>query len=272
MSDGFAGMVLVRDAPQHLINARVRSLLDKARARARARGVVFSLRARDVRVPTCCPVLGIELAFGDPTLWGLPSLDRIAPSGGYTPANVRVISYRANTLKNNATANELRLVLQDLEQATKGGRPSREVSDWTAGEPERKAFARTLQDLVTETGSEEAVASIIGTYGAHVRRILGGAGVRISTINRAKAAITEWRSKTQKAALAARTMGPVESRAVFLLLRGETQAAVAGALTSEFGVYVSRRQVADWQQRHGLPGGLRARRLVGGTADSGRTT
>lgn len=44
-----------------------------------------------------------------------PSLDRIDSDKGYTRDNTRVISNRANTLKNNMTLEECRLILKDLE-------------------------------------------------------------------------------------------------------------------------------------------------------------
>lgn len=47
---------------------------------------------------------------------GSPSLDRIDSSKGYVKGNVRVISARANMLKNNATVEELTLVLKDLKR------------------------------------------------------------------------------------------------------------------------------------------------------------
>lgn len=43
-----------------------------------------------------------------------PSLDRLDSSKGYVKGNVRVISKRANQLKNNATVEEMRMVLADL--------------------------------------------------------------------------------------------------------------------------------------------------------------
>jgi hypothetical protein len=39
-----------------------------------------------------------------------PSLDRIDSSRGYTPDNIWIISYRMNTIKNDATPEELKLV------------------------------------------------------------------------------------------------------------------------------------------------------------------
>ncbi len=40
-----------------------------------------------------------------------PSLDRLEPTRGYVKGNVAVISYRANRIKTDATAEELQRVL-----------------------------------------------------------------------------------------------------------------------------------------------------------------
>jgi len=45
-----------------------------------------------------------------------PSLDRWDSTKGYVPGNVFVISYRANTLKNNATYEEIVKVAQYLRK------------------------------------------------------------------------------------------------------------------------------------------------------------
>lgn len=42
-----------------------------------------------------------------------PSLDRIRPALGYVPGNVRVISYKANRLRNNGTFIEIMQVAID---------------------------------------------------------------------------------------------------------------------------------------------------------------
>lgn len=56
-----------------------------------------------------CPVFGRRFVFGRNSPWN-PSVDRLDATKGYEPGNVVIISVRANTLKNNATADELQLV------------------------------------------------------------------------------------------------------------------------------------------------------------------
>ena len=97
------------------------TLLRGARARASSRGLAFTIRESDIVIPSHCPVLGTPLA---PTVGtgrgagpGSPTLDRIDPSVGYTPANIRVISWRANRLKSDASIAELRQVLQYYEES-----------------------------------------------------------------------------------------------------------------------------------------------------------
>lgn len=83
-------------------------MLIAARYRAKAQGVPFRLREDDIYVPHECPVLGIELTPSATGKWspGSPSLDRLVPELGYVPDNVRVISWRANNLKRDGTAEE----------------------------------------------------------------------------------------------------------------------------------------------------------------------
>lgn len=81
-----------------------------ARARATEQGVPFSITVEDIYVPSHCPVLGIPL-FSSHTRGGgpnSPSLDRIHPDKGYVPGNIVVVSNRVNTLKSNASLDELR--------------------------------------------------------------------------------------------------------------------------------------------------------------------
>jgi hypothetical protein len=90
-------------------------LLVHAKDRARRKGLAFNLDLVDIIIPRVCPVLGIVLRKAKKQCDDhSPSLDRIIPALGYIKGNVRVISYRANVLKNNATLEEFLLVVKDV--------------------------------------------------------------------------------------------------------------------------------------------------------------
>jgi hypothetical protein len=84
-----------------------KKMYDRAKTRATKKGYTFSIKLEDIpEIPATCPVLLTPMQ--------VPSLDRIDSSKGYVAGNIRVISNRANMLKNNATIEELELVLKDL--------------------------------------------------------------------------------------------------------------------------------------------------------------
>lgn len=89
-----------------------KTMLYASKYRARKRGLEWDLRLDDIKMPTDgrCPVFGTALVVvrGRKVGPNSPSLDRIDSSRGYVPDNIRVISYRANTLKSNATPEEIR--------------------------------------------------------------------------------------------------------------------------------------------------------------------
>ena len=94
-------------------------ILAKAKQRAKESGVPFAISLDDINIPDRCPALGIPLVRGKgKTHAGSPSLDRIIPSLGYVQGNVAVISHRANIIKQNATAEELRAVALWVERVT----------------------------------------------------------------------------------------------------------------------------------------------------------
>lgn len=91
-------------------------MVNAARRRALRADIPFELTEDDIEIPETCPALGIPLvqATGRPTA-NSPSLDRIVPEKGYVPSNVRVISFRANTLKRDATWAELKKLARYME-------------------------------------------------------------------------------------------------------------------------------------------------------------
>lgn len=93
-------------------------LLYGARERAKRRQIECTITVDDIVIPELCPVFGSPLIKnagrgpGDNS----PTLDRRDPRKGYTPDNIWVISAKANRIKNDATIEELKLVLEALQK------------------------------------------------------------------------------------------------------------------------------------------------------------
>lgn len=106
-------------------NTLVKTLLKSARERARTEGVTFDLSLSDILIPDSCPALGTPLVKKHGKGGGAdsPSLDRLKPELGYVPGNVAVISNRANSIKNNATSDEILKVCSWLEAIEHEGLP-----------------------------------------------------------------------------------------------------------------------------------------------------
>ncbi len=93
-----------------------RYLVVRLRRKAEKLGLPFDLTEEDVVVPSVCPVLGIPIEKdGRGQRDTAPSVDRTIPGRGYVQGNVAVISMKANRIKNDATLEELRLVVQYME-------------------------------------------------------------------------------------------------------------------------------------------------------------
>ena len=100
-----------------------KTMLNTARKRAKKNNIPFNLTEDYLKsiYPSdmICPVLGFEMSVGldengrpDTS----PSLDRIIPEKGYVQGNVVVVSMRANTIKRDATPEELRKVADFYEK------------------------------------------------------------------------------------------------------------------------------------------------------------
>jgi len=98
-----------------------RRLLLSAKKRAKVKNLPFNLELKDIIIPDFCPVLNIKLdknkANGDKTY--SPSIDRIDSTKGYTVDNIKVISWRANWLKNNGTLEEFEQLLKYIRGYSK---------------------------------------------------------------------------------------------------------------------------------------------------------
>jgi len=86
-----------------------KEILKAARRRAQQRTRPFDLCLKDIIIPEICPILGIRLVAGmDYPTESSPSLDEIVVGKGYVPGNIQIISRKANTMKSNATPEELK--------------------------------------------------------------------------------------------------------------------------------------------------------------------
>jgi hypothetical protein len=90
-------------------------LLKICRQRASRAGLEFALNRDDIVIPVACPLLGVPLRLNFGTVGpDSPSIDRLDSTCGYVPGNVWVISHRANTLKGDATVEELEMLVRNL--------------------------------------------------------------------------------------------------------------------------------------------------------------
>lgn len=111
-ADEFNADVLRQEQGYRLRNKRNSAMRD---------GHVFELTWDDLKWPTHCPILGIELDyFGESGQRSNHSIsfDRLDPSQGYIPGNVYIVSWRANRIKNDGTAEEHRRIADWMEYAS----------------------------------------------------------------------------------------------------------------------------------------------------------
>lgn len=99
--------------PKHWAKCR----LAKIKGRANKKGLDFNLEERDLEPPCFCPVLGIPLYMGLAAIsHNSIHVDRIDNSKGYVKGNVKLISGRANSLKNDGTIKELEAILKYMRE------------------------------------------------------------------------------------------------------------------------------------------------------------
>ena len=83
--------------------------------RAKKNNIPFNLEYTDVIIPEKCPILEIPIFRGNKRhIPNSPSLDRLIPELGYVKGNVRVISYKANTMKSDASVEEIKMFAKNI--------------------------------------------------------------------------------------------------------------------------------------------------------------
>lgn len=78
------------------------TMLASSKHRAKEKGIPHTITLDDIVIPKVCPVLRVPIVLERNHPYR-PSLDQVNPNKGYTPDNIEVMSWRANTLKNNMT-------------------------------------------------------------------------------------------------------------------------------------------------------------------------
>ena len=84
-----------------------------AKKRALKKGLEFNIELKDIHIPRKCPILKVPLICS--TRYS-PSIDRIYPNKGYVKGNIAVISTLANSMKANATPNELLIFAKNIKK------------------------------------------------------------------------------------------------------------------------------------------------------------
>ena len=112
-----ARKIRYRSDPVKHVHERARHLLGEIRKRAKANNLDFDITLENFRSlyngsVTHCPILGIALNYTAIDKYGddSASIDRIIPSKGYVMSNIAIVSYKANRIKNNGTADEHRKI------------------------------------------------------------------------------------------------------------------------------------------------------------------
>lgn len=94
-------------------------LWQAAKKRAKQKNLEFTIEISDIKIPKFCPYLNIPLQVSDETPSdNSPSIDRIDPSKGYVPDNICICSFRANTIKRDASLQEIAQLYKTLKRMT----------------------------------------------------------------------------------------------------------------------------------------------------------
>jgi hypothetical protein len=87
---------------------RKRHIVNRVRAQAKMKGILFEIEVEDVEWNAVCPILDIPLEYfaTGGRRQNSVSLDRIDSTVGYIKGNVSTISVRANSIKSNLTLSQ----------------------------------------------------------------------------------------------------------------------------------------------------------------------
>ena len=102
------------------ISRRMSDSFRRKRENAKRSKWGWDLSFHDIEWVTVCPVLGIELDwFAEAKADNSPSYDRVDSKKGYVKDNVRIISFRANRIKNDGTIDEHLKIIEYMRNHAK---------------------------------------------------------------------------------------------------------------------------------------------------------
>lgn len=108
--------VSAEQSRRHYYKHYLRHKIRTAKKRAEMLGIPFAITENDISIPDRCPVLGIPVRVGaDVPRQNVPALDRMDNTKGYVKGNVRIISWRANSLKSDMSLDECRCLMMYME-------------------------------------------------------------------------------------------------------------------------------------------------------------
>jgi hypothetical protein len=107
-----------------------RERIKSAKKRAKSQNLPFNITGDYIKSITppdmMCPALGIQMKAGEKAeiaKVSSPSLDRLIPELGYVKGNIVIVSNRANTIKRDATPEELMKIAKFYEKVFKEQNP-----------------------------------------------------------------------------------------------------------------------------------------------------
>ena len=102
------------------IRTRIARTLSVVKSSCLKNGIPFDMTVDDLYpLPLTCPVFDVPLNWlseGKGTSHDHPTIDRMVPELGYMKGNVRIISNRANRLKNNASLTEIEAIYRYMSE------------------------------------------------------------------------------------------------------------------------------------------------------------
>jgi hypothetical protein len=98
-------------------------MLTNAKARAMKNNLEFSITKKDIIFTDLCPVFDIKLDYNLKKISdNSPTIDRIDSKKGYMPDNIKIISWKANRVKSNASIEEIEAILSYMYDNNKNYR------------------------------------------------------------------------------------------------------------------------------------------------------